>query len=157
MAVNLPPFQVFLDAHREDVYRFLVALVGRNDVEDCFQETFLAALRGYPKLRDAKNLKGWVLTIAHSKAMDAHRSRARRPEPVAEIPERGVAPMNLDGEPGLWIAVRNLPPKQRSAVVARYVNDLAYRDIARMTGGTEEAARRNAADGIAKLREAWAR
>jgi RNA polymerase sigma factor (sigma-70 family) len=156
MAVNLPPFQVFLDGHREDVYRFLMALVGPNDAEDCFQETFLAALRGYPKLRDASNLKGWVLTIAHSKAMDAHRSRARRPEPVPTVPERAAA-AQADGDPALWSAVRELPPKQRAAVVARYVNDLAYRDIARMTGGTEDAARRNAADGIAKLREAWAR
>jgi len=156
MTVSLPPFQVFLDAHREEVYRFVMALVGPNDAEDCFQETFLAALRAYPRLRNARNLRAWVLTIAHSKAMDSHRSRKRRPEPVAEVPERGTvrAP---DGDPFLWQAVSTLPPKQRSAVVARYVNDLAYRDIARITGGSEEAARRNAADGIAKLREAWAR
>ena len=158
MAVNLPPFQVFLDGHREDVYRFLMALVGPNDVEDCFQETFLAALRGYPKLRDAKNLKGWVLTIAHSKAMDSHRSRSRRPEPVPVVPDHAAAPSGDGfGDPALWSVVRALPPQQRTAVVARYVNDLAYRDIARITGGTEEAARRNAADGIKKLREAWAR
>ena len=158
MAVNLPPFQVFLDGHREDVYRFLMALVGPNDAEDCFQETFLAALRGYPKLRDASNLKGWVLTIAHSKAMDSHRSLSRRPEPVPEVPDRATAPTaDGFGDPALWSVVRELPQKQRTAVVARYVNDLAYRDIAKMTGGTEEAARRNAADGIKKLREEWAR
>ena len=159
MTVSLPPFQVFLDAHREDVFRFLMVLVGPNEVEDCFQETFLAALRGYPKLRDAKNLKGWVLTIAHSKAMDAHRSRARRPEPIPELPDDASVQSSTDatGDPSLWIAVRDLPPKQRAAVVARYVNDLAYREIATIMGGTEEAARRNASDGIAKLREAWAR
>jgi RNA polymerase sigma factor (sigma-70 family) len=153
--MSLPPFQALLDAHRVDVYGFLVALVGSEDAEDCFQETFLAALRAYPKLRDASNLRGWILTIAHRKAMDHHRARVRRPEPVAALPER-LAPERSDGEPALWNAVRALPPKQRAAVVARYVNDLAYRDIARMTGGTEEAARRNAADGIAKLREVWA-
>jgi RNA polymerase sigma factor (sigma-70 family) len=154
MAVRLPPFQAFLDARRDDVYRFLVALVGPQEAEDCFQETFLAALRAYPDLRDARNLRAWVLTIAHRKAMDSHRARARRPEPVEEVPERAaVAPPERD--PALWESVRALPPKQQAAVVARYVNDLPYREIARVIGGTEEAARRNAADGVKKLREAW--
>jgi len=156
MSVSLPPFQVFLDSHREDVYRFLVALVGPNEAEDCFQETFLGALRAYPRLRDAKNLRGWVLTIAHRKAMDHHRSRARRAEPMAEMPERGATPGH-ETDPALWNMVRALPPRQRAAVVGRYVNDLSYREIARITGGTEQAARRNAADGIVKLKEAWER
>ena len=155
--MSLPPFQALLDTHRVDVYRFLVALVGAEEADDCFQETFLAALRAYPKLREASNLRGWILTIAHRKAMDHHRSRVRRAEPVADVPERAGRSVDLDGEPELWRAVRALPPKQQAAVVARYVNDLPYRDIARMTGGTEEAARRNAADGIAKLREVWSR
>ena len=59
--------------------------VGRGDAEDCFQETFLAALRAYPKLRDGGNLRGWLLTIAHRKAIDHHRARGRRPVPVAEV------------------------------------------------------------------------
>jgi RNA polymerase sigma factor (sigma-70 family) len=156
MTVRLPPFQALLDEHRVEVLRFLMALVGPPDAEDCFQETFLAALRAYPKLRDASNLRAWLLTIAHRKAMDHHRSRTRRPEPVEEIPERpdGRAP---EVEPALWDAVRALPPRQRTAIVARYVGDLPYRDVARIAGGSEEAARRNAADGLATLREAWKR
>jgi RNA polymerase sigma factor (sigma-70 family) len=156
MTVRLPPFQALLDEHRVEVLRFLTALVGQQDAEDCFQETFLAALRAYPKLRDASNLRAWLLTIAHRKAMDHHRSRTRRPEPVDAIPERPErhAP---EEEPALWEAVRALPPRQRTAIVARYVGDLPYRDVARIAGGSEEAARRNAADGLATLREAWER
>jgi RNA polymerase sigma factor (sigma-70 family) len=154
MAVRLPPFQALLDAHRADVYRFLVALVGPQEAEDCFQETFLAALRAYPDLRDARNLRAWLLTIAHRKAMDSHRARARRPEPVEAVPDRAAASRG-EHDPALWEAVRALPPKQQAAVVARYVNDLPYREIARVVGGNEEAARRNAADGVKKLREAW--
>jgi len=55
--VNLPPFQQLLDAHARDVHRFLVALVGRTDADDCYQDTWLAALRAYPRLRDASNLR----------------------------------------------------------------------------------------------------
>src|SRR5881275_2066051 len=71
MAV-LPPFQRFLEDHRDDVWRFLVAAVGRTDADDCFQETFMAAMRAYPRLRAGgpdHNLRAWVLTIAHRKAL----------------------------------------------------------------------------------------
>ena len=156
MSVTLPPFQALLDAHRAEVLRFCMALVGPQDAEDCFQETFLAALRAYPKLRDASNLRAWLLTIAHRKAMDHHRARAKGPAVVDSVPERATAP-GPEPEPALWDAVRSLPPKQRTAIVARYVGDLSYREVARIAGGTEEAARRNAADGLANLREAWGR
>jgi len=63
-----PPFQRFLDAHRDLVWRFLVSSVGPVDAEDCFQETFLAALRAYPRLRAGSNLRAWVLTIAQQGA-----------------------------------------------------------------------------------------
>jgi RNA polymerase sigma factor (sigma-70 family) len=153
-----PPFQAFLDTHRDDVYRFVVHLVGPGEADDVFQETFLAALRAYPRLRDGSNLKAWVMTIAHRKAMDAHRSRRRRPAPVEAVPEE-VAGSALDGEgpgdPALWRAVNGLPPKQRAAVVHRFVVDLPYRDIAHAMGTTEEAARRSVHEGVRKLREVW--
>jgi DNA-directed RNA polymerase specialized sigma24 family protein len=156
--VRPPPFQAFLDQHREDVYRFLVYLVGPGEADDCFQETFLAALRAYPRLRDESNLKAWVMTIAHRKGLDAHRSRRRRPEPVGAVPE-AAAGLALDGEgpgdPALWQAVGGLPPKQRAAVVHRFVADLPYREIARVMGTTEEAARRSVHEGVRKLREVW--
>ncbi len=82
-----PPFQRFLDEQRDPVWRFLVASVGRDAADDCFQETFLAAMRAYPKLRDAANLRSWALTIAHRKAIDHHRAHARRPVAVGGAPE----------------------------------------------------------------------
>src|SRR5450631_711825 len=84
MNKGLPPFQRFLDSHRDAVWRFLVSSVGHVDAEDCFQETFIAALRAYPRLHADSNLRAWVLTIAHRKALDAHRGRSRRALPVAD-------------------------------------------------------------------------
>lgn len=153
--MTLPPFQAILDAHRDDVYRFLRATVGPADADDCFQETFLSALRAYPRLRHGDNLRGWLLTIAHRKGMDAHRARARRPLPVEALPEP-VAPDSAepDGVPELWLQVRELPPKQRAAVAHRYVTDLSYREIGELLDCSEEAARRNVHEGLKKLREA---
>ena len=150
--MKLPPFQTLLDAHHQDVYRFLAASVGRNDADDCFQDTFMAALSAYPGLRDASNLRGWLFTIAHRKAIDFHRRRRRSEIPSADLPETmGDDPDPIDE--GLWIQVRSLPPKQRSAVVLRYVEDLPYRAIADVIGCSEAAARQNVRAGLTRLRK----
>ena len=154
MSGGPPPFQRFLDSHRDVVWRFLVSSVGPSEAEDCFQETFIAALRGYPRLRADSNLRAWVLTIAHRKALDAHRGRARRAVPIAEIEavgERATQSPPVHDEP-LWLAVGELPARQRSAVVLRYVADLPHRDIAAAIGCSEEAARRSLHEGLTKLR-----
>ena len=116
-----PPFQRLLDAHAGDVLRFLVGAVGREDADDAFQETFLSALRAYPDLAHADNLRAWLFTIAHRKATDVHRARARgrcrwatwRTRPAPEPPD--------DAD---WDPVRELPPRQRAVLTLRYAADL---------------------------------
>jgi RNA polymerase sigma factor (sigma-70 family) len=150
--VTLPPFQRLLDAHAAAVHRFLVSEVGREEADDCFQETFLAALRAYPALRDGRNLQGWLFTIAHRKALDAHRRRRGGPVPVADVPEQGVED-GLPADPALWRRVDALPPRQRAAVALRFACDLSYAEIAAWAGGTEQAARRNVFAALRTLRE----
>jgi RNA polymerase sigma factor (sigma-70 family) len=150
-----PPFQRFLDDNRDAVWRYLVYAAGRAEAEDCFQETFIAALRAYPRVRRNSNLRAWILTIAQRKAIDAHRARARRavphPDPAAlDGREQAVADMR---DEALWKAVRGLPARQRSAVTLRFAADLPHREIARAIGCSEEAARRSLHEGLNKLRE----
>jgi RNA polymerase sigma factor (sigma-70 family) len=149
--MDLPPFQRLLEEHRVDVYRFLIAAVGPQEADDCFQETFLSALRAYPTLRDATNLRGWLFTIATRKTLDHWRASKRRPVPVEELPEI-AGPDHADRDPELWRAVGTLPPLQRAAVIHRYVLDLSYADVALAIGTSEEAARANAYEGRRKLR-----
>jgi RNA polymerase sigma factor (sigma-70 family) len=153
--VKLPPFQVLLEAHGQDVHRFLAATVGWSDVDDCYQETWLAALRAYPRLKDASNLRSWILTVAHHKAIDHVRARARRALPVSDGPEPAVEtspwPDPVDTE--LWDQVGALPSKQRTAIALRYVADLAYAEIGRVMDTSEEAARRNVHEGLKQLRK----
>jgi RNA polymerase sigma factor (sigma-70 family) len=150
--VDLPPFQALLDAEGRYVHRFLVATIGPGDAEDCYQETWLAALKAYPRLRDASNLRAWILTVAHRKAIDHIRARNRRPAPVAEVPETPVPAVEPDGAGEIWSHVRALPPKQRTAIVMRTVADLAYADIAQVMGTSEEAARRSVHEALKRLR-----
>jgi RNA polymerase sigma factor (sigma-70 family) len=163
-AVELPPFQALIDDYGRDVHRFLIATVGPTGADDCYQETWLAALRAYPRLRDGANLRGWLLTIAHRKSIDHVRARRRQAVPVAEVPERTVhgssSPadvLSLDGEDELWRLVRALPTKQRTALALRYVVDAAHADIASVMGTSEDAARRNVHESLKRLRTEYQR
>jgi RNA polymerase sigma factor (sigma-70 family) len=149
----LPPFQTVLDDHAGAVMAILHGAVGRDGAEDCFQETFLSALRAYPKLKDTHNLRGWLLTIAHRKAIDHHRARGRAPVPVAEPAELASVDGIPEPDEGLWAAVGALPPKQRAAVALRYGSDLPHNEIAAALGCSPEAARRSLHEGLKRLRE----
>jgi RNA polymerase sigma factor (sigma-70 family) len=153
--VKLPPFQLLLDRHSGELYRFLSASVGPVDAEDAFQETFLSALRAYPKLRDASNLRAWLFQIAHRKALDMHRARGRNPIPVEQVPEAAVS-ADGEAEPALWRAVRRLPDKQRTAVFLRFAADLDYAQIGEALSCSEPAARQNVRAGLATIRKGWA-
>lgn len=160
--VRLSPFQTLLDAHGRDVYRFLIASVGPLDADDCYQETWLAALRAYPDLKDAANLRSWVLTIAHRKAIDHVRARSRRAVPVA-VAEEQAGPGHSGGDPevvlewsdGIWSGVAQLPDKQRTAIALRFVADAPYAEIASVMQSSEEAARRNVHEGLKRLRKEY--
>jgi RNA polymerase sigma factor (sigma-70 family) len=161
MSVRLPPFQALLDAHRVDVYRFCVATAGPVDADDVFQETWIAALRAYPRLRRKDNLRAWLFRIAQNKALDEHRARGRRAVPVEAVPERAAATAErgekLNSEPELWARLRELPPKQRTAVFCRTLLGMPYPELALLLESSEEAARRSVHEGLKRLREEYTR
>ena len=149
----VPPFHEFLEANRTTVYRFLRVAVGPQDADDCFQETFMAALRAYPRLDHGERLDRWILRIASRKAIDHHRGRGRRPAPVEQVPDRSTPTTDPTPDEELWDAVGALPPRQRVAVVHRHVLDRPYAEIAEMMGTSQETVRANVSQGVKKLRE----
>jgi RNA polymerase sigma factor (sigma-70 family) len=150
----VPPFQDFLDANRATVYRFLTVAVDPHDADDCFQETFLSALKAYPRLTNGDRLDRWVLRIASRKAIDHHRGGRRRAVPTDRLPEHPAHEVeSIVVDDPLWVAVRDLPPRQRVAVVHRHVLDRPYEEIAELMGTSQDAARANVHQGTKRLRE----
>lgn len=147
------PFDEIVAEHGPVVLRVCRALLGPVDADDAWSETFLAALRAYPDLRADSNVLGWLVTIAHHKAIDHVRRTNRAAVPFAHPPEVTVSDAMPDPvDDTLLAALRALPPKQRGAVVYRYLADLPYVEVASLLDSSEAAARRSAADGIANLR-----
>ncbi|WP_033344022.1 RNA polymerase sigma factor [Catenuloplanes japonicus] len=150
------PFERVVAQHGTTVLRVCRVVLGPHDADDAWSETFLSAMRAYPGLPETANVEAWLVTIAHRKAIDVLRAAKRRPVPVEALPEATASfGQPGAGEPDLWSAVGALPGKQRQAIAYRYVAGLAYAEIAEILGGTVEAARRAAADGLKKLRTTY--
>jgi len=153
--VTLPPFQTLVDAHWRDVGRLAAALAGPGDGPDVAQQAWAQALSTYPSLTDARNLRGWLLTITSRAAVDSHRARARRPVPVPDLPDQQAPPAAAPHDERLWAAVRLLPDRQRTAVALHYVLDLPHADVVRTLDTTPAASRRLVSDALATLRTLW--
>jgi RNA polymerase sigma factor (sigma-70 family) len=144
---RIPPFERFYDERKDEIFGYLARLLGREAAEDAFQETFLRALRAYPKLEHGRHLRAWAFTIATRVAVDER----RKATPVAEPPEvatRDERPAYAE----LEHLAGTLPPTERAAVVLRYGYDLSYDDIGAALGSSSEAARAAASSGVRRLR-----
>jgi RNA polymerase sigma factor (sigma-70 family) len=155
MSTALPPFEEIVTAHGPTVLRVCRAVLGPMDADDAWSETFLAALRAYPTLRPGSNVKAWLVTIAHRKAIDQTRARVRHPLAIDPLPEPAAPSEQERWDGDLCAAIQALPFKQRLAVAYHYVAGMPYGDVAALIGGSQDAARRAAADGIATLRKTY--
>ena len=140
-----------MQEHGAVVFRVCRALLPPADADDAWAETFLAAMQAYPRLRPDSNVRGWLVTIAHRKAIDQLRAAGRRAVPSGDLPELSTSDP-MDDSTELRAALDALAPKQRGAVVGHYLGGLPYAEVAVMLDTSEAAARRSAADGIANLR-----
>ena len=169
----LPPFEVLVTTHGTAVLRVCRAMVGLNDAEDIWQETFIAALRSYPASSEVRNREAWLITIARNKAIDHHRRAGRLPlladpfgpgidhrgDPEPSMGERhdgGDAVVHAAEAAAdsavIWAALAQLPPGQREAVVYHHLAGLPYAAVAQLLEKSEAAARRSASDGMKALR-----
>jgi RNA polymerase sigma factor (sigma-70 family) len=142
-----------VELHGPSLLRFCAAQVGPERAEDCLQETLLAALRAYDRVRDPTAIRSWLYSIAARKAVDVHRREARAPQPVEDVEPLAAAEEPAYRDEPLWAWVRELPAKQRQAVTLRYLGDLSYPEIAEVMETSEEAARRSVFEGLTRLRK----
>ncbi len=125
----------------------------RWDVEQVWQASSRSRRSSQPTA-DA-NVQAWLVTIAHRKAIDVTRAAARRAIPVAETPDTSTGAAADSRDLDLAAALSELPDKQKQAVAYHYLAGLPYANVAAILGGSTDAARRAAADGINTLRRSY--
>jgi len=151
--VTLQPFERVVREHGPTVYRVVRAVVGPSDADDAWSDAFLAALEAYPTLGDDANVRGWLVTIAHRKAIDVLR-RSARATAMADVPDRPVA--HRDPDVDLRRALAALPERQRSCVVLHHLGGMPFDEVAVALGVSSAAARKASSDGVRRLRMAMA-
>ena len=147
----MQPFENVVAEHGEVVLRVCRALLGPVEADDAWSATFLDAFRAYPRLAPDSNVRGWLVTIAHRRSLDQIRASGRAAVPLETLPDAPGA-AELEPTEHIHAALALLAPKQRQAVAYHYLADLPYAEVALLLDCSEAAARRNAADGIARLR-----
>lgn len=132
------------------------------DPDDALGEVFLNVARDLRRFSgDAAALRRWVFSIAHNRAMDAHRRAARnRATLEAEITDAGLrsavtAPAPSEAlDPELVAALDVLSPDQREVLVLRFVADLPLEAVAKITGRRVGAVKALQHRGLENLRKA---
>ncbi len=161
-------FEEIIDLHQHAVYRYLIRCTGHSDdARELFQETFLRAYRAYAVLPAEANHRAWLFRIATNLVKNYIRGRRRyRKVFVTDVPlpsSNGHPPTPeqtlhaQERDQLLLNAIGALPFRQRTALIQRHFEGLAYRDIAENLNCSEDSARAHVYQALKKLRACWQR
>ena len=150
--------EVWVEAYGREIHAYLWRTLGDlRDAEDCLQETFLRAL-GSRSRASIRQPRAWLYAIATNTARSQLRrrgkERAERTSLETDIAEPGDAEWR-DRLEAVRRAVEALPAKQRQALLLRRYQGLSYPEVARVLGGSPQAARANVYQAVLKLKKAF--
>lgn len=143
-------FGELLERYEREIFAYALRLsADRDEADDLYQDTFLAAFRGWPPPRRG-NERAWLYRIATNKAID----RGRRERPKVKLEDVELVAPERDSATSLDIAraVELLAPGQRAAFVLRQVQGLSYAEIAETLGCSQEAARARVSEATKTVR-----
>ena len=154
-------FTELLGSYEKEIHRYAFRMTGNpEDAQDVLQDTFLKAFRAFPRLPADANHRAWLYRIAHRQALNLFRSqkvRATEPlEDVAAVDDSNGHPDDLAETRRLVRAlrhvIRELTPRQRSALLLRKYEGLPYRDVADILACSEDNARAQVYQAMKKVR-----
>lgn len=158
-------FAELLEHHQREIYRYVFRMSGdADDASDLMQDTFLRAFQAFPKLPPDANHRAWLYKIAHHQTLNLFRSRKRRAtEPIETTPESRLERAS-DGPDSvteskrlagvLAEAIRNLTPRQRSALLLKKYEGLGYPEVAEVLRMSQDNARAQVHQAMKKVRAA---
>jgi RNA polymerase sigma-70 factor (ECF subfamily) len=105
-----------------------------RDPDDLLQEVWATAFRALPRLNDAAAFPAWIYRIARVRALgELRRLRGREGLPVE--PESAPGPaFPAEAAERVHAALETLPREQREVLVLRFLEEMSYEEIARVTG-----------------------
>lgn len=139
-------FEQLASAHADRLFAVLLRLLGdRSEAEDVAQEVMLRAWRGIGRFRGRSLFFTWLYRIAINEATRSLGRTARRPASISIDAEALGVPAAAQDEPAsqveqlelrdaLTMALADLPPAYRTAIVLRDVEGLSTQEAAAIAG-----------------------
>jgi RNA polymerase sigma-70 factor, ECF subfamily len=134
-------FESLVEHYGAGIYRLAAAIVGPDEARDVAQDSFVAAWRDLPKLRQVDRFEVWLRRIVINRSRNALRSRGRRPThrlegmTVAETASRDPDFRDaIHARDSLDAVFEGLSADHRAAVVLHYGSELSIRETAEAMG-----------------------
>ena len=148
-------FIALVEREQEALRGFLFALCcgNKSDADDLAQDTLVKAYLSLTGYQDKGRFRSWLFKIAHNTFLN-HMARQRTTESIDEartLVSNTAADSSFEHQ-DLYMALRALPPKERSAITLFYLNGYSINDIAKITDASEGAVKTQLSRGRDKLK-----
>jgi len=132
-------FALLVDVMYARSIRFALHMVGnREDAEEAVQDTFIRVHRNLDRFRDDARFEPWLFRILANRCRTVLEKRKRHSVVIqyGDVPDRigAVEEVERDWTEEVYKVLDTLPAEQREAFLLRHVEDMAYEDIAAITG-----------------------
>ena len=148
-------FITFVEREQESLRGFLLALCcgNKDDADDLAQDTLVKAYLSCAGYQDKGRFCSWLFKIAHNTFLN-HRASCRTMESIDDAQALvgcSAADSSFEHQ-DLYLALRTLPPKDRSALTLFYLNGDNIKEIATITDTSEDAVKKQLSRGRDKLK-----
>lgn len=149
-------FIAHVEREQEALRGFLLALCcgKKDDADDLAQDALVKAYLSCAGYQNQGKFRSWLFKIAYNTFLN-HKASQRCTESIDEA-RALVSSTNADAEfehQDLYLALRTLPPKERSSITLFYLNGYSIKEIAAITDTSEDAVKKQLSRGRDKLKE----
>lgn len=150
--------------HYESVYRFMLYLTGNKSLaEDLTQETFSSGWSSISNYRRKSSMRTWLHKIAYHKFIDSTRKSKRHNDLISELKNDGLNMHGIvdpllevmadENSKLLYEGIRTLKPKEYTVIILHYIQDLSFRQMAKVLGKSTGMVKWQTSYALKKLRK----
>ena len=149
-------FIEIVEREQEAMRGFLLYLCcgDKDEADDLAQDALVKAYLSSAGYQEKGRFRSWLFKIAHNTFLN-HKASCRTTESIDEartLVSSNAADASFEHQ-DLYLALRTLPPKERSAITLFYLNGYSIKEIAAITEASEDAVKKQLSRGRDQLKE----